>query len=269
LPAISATAARASTCRSISNCSTTTSRSSSSPAATSKRAKTSSSAWSAAPTRSAEWSGLRARVLRLENGPPIGFPVQFRVSGEDLGELRRAAEEVATVMRANPHLQEVSFDWNEMGKVVRIDVDQDRARARHQLAELAAFLNSMLNGISITQMREDDQLIDVVARAAGDERARISALADINIPTASGRYVPLAQLATISYELEDGLIARRNRLPTVTVRADIRDDIQAPVVTAQIDPQLDALRARLPAGFRIEPAAPPRNRPRARTRSRP
>ncbi|EXI77717.1 MAG: Multidrug transporter MdtC [Candidatus Accumulibacter appositus] len=202
---------------------------------------------------SAEWSGLRARVLRLENGPPIGFPVQFRVSGEDLGELRRAAEEVAALMRGNPHLQEVSFDWNEMSKVVRIDVDQDRARALGiSSRQLAAFLNSMLNGISITQMREDDQLIDVIARAAGDERARISALADINIPTASGRYVPLAQLATISYTLEDGLIARRNRLPTVTVRADIRDDIQAPVVTAQIDPQLDALRARLPAGFRIE-----------------
>ncbi|MEF8730642.1 MAG: efflux RND transporter permease subunit [Candidatus Accumulibacter meliphilus] len=202
---------------------------------------------------SAEWSGLRARVQRLENGPPIGFPVQFRVSGKDLGELRRAAEEVATVMRNSPHLQEVSFDWNEMDKVVRVDVDQDRARALGiSSRELAAFLNSMLNGISITQMREDDQLIDVVARAAGDERARISALADINIPTASGRYVPLAQLATIRYELEHGLIARRNRLPTVTVRADIRDDIQAPVATARIDPQLDALRARLPAGFRIE-----------------
>jgi multidrug efflux pump len=179
--------------------------------------------------------------------------VQFRVSGKDLGELRRAAEEVATVMRNSPHLQEVSFDWNEMDKVVRVDVDQDRARALGiSSRELAAFLNSMLNGISITQMREDDQLIDVVARAAGDERARISALADINIPTASGRYVPLAQLATIRYELEHGLIARRNRLPTVTVRADIRDDIQAPVATARIDPQLDALRARLPAGFRIE-----------------
>ncbi|WP_291995211.1 efflux RND transporter permease subunit [Candidatus Accumulibacter sp. ACC003] len=200
-----------------------------------------------------DWSGLRTRVLRLENGPPIGFPVQFRVSGEDLGELRRAAGEVAAVMRANPHLQEVNFDWNEMSKVVRIDIDQDRARALGiSSQELAGFLNSMLTGITITQMREGDQLIDVVARAAGDERARISALADINIHTASGRYVPLAQLARINYALEDGVIARRNRLSTVTVRADIRDGIQAPVVTAQIDPRLDALRARLPAGFRIE-----------------
>ncbi|HPT49511.1 MAG TPA: efflux RND transporter permease subunit [Accumulibacter sp.] len=201
----------------------------------------------------AAWSGLRTRVLRLENGPPVGFPVLFRVSGENIVELRRVAAEVATLMRANPHLKDVNFDWNEMSKTIRIDIDQDRARALGiSSQELSAYLNSMLTGISVTQMREGDQLIDVVARAAGDERARMSALADINIHTASGRYVPLAQVAKITYGLEDGVIARRNRLPTVTVRADIRDDIQAPVVTAQIDPQLDALRATLPTGFLIE-----------------
>ncbi|HMV05764.1 MAG TPA: efflux RND transporter permease subunit [Accumulibacter sp.] len=203
---------------------------------------------------SGEWSGLRTRVLRLENGPPIGFPVQFRVSGENLGELRRTAEEVAAVMRENPHLREVNFDWNEMSKVVRLDIDQDRARALGiSSQELSAFLNSMLSGMTVTQMREGDQLIDVVARAPGDERARLAALAEINIHTAGGRYVPLAQLARIRYELEDGLIARRNRLPTVTVRADIRDGVQAPTVTSEIDPQLDAIRASLPAGFAIEP----------------
>jgi multidrug efflux pump subunit AcrB len=200
-----------------------------------------------------EWSGLRTRVLRLENGPPVGFPVLFRVSGEDLGELRRVAAEVAAVMRTHPYLKEVNFDWNELGKAIRIDIDQDRARALGiSSQELSAFLNSMLNGVAVTQMREGDQLIDVVARAAGDERAQISALADINIHTGSGRYVPLAQLAKISYELEEPVIARRNRLPTVTVRADIRDGMQAPAATAQIDPQLDPLRARLPPGFRIE-----------------
>ena len=101
-------------------------------------------------------------------------------------------------------------------------------------------------------MREGDQLIDIVVRARGDERTRISALADMNVRTANGRYVPLAQVAKIHYELEDGLISRRNRLPTVTVRADIRDNIQAPVVTAQINPQLDSVREKLPPGFRIE-----------------
>jgi multidrug efflux pump subunit AcrB len=200
-----------------------------------------------------QWSGLRTRVLRLENGPPVGFPVVFRVSGDNLAELRRVAAEVAIVMHANPHLKEVNFDWNEMGKAIHIDIDQDRARALGiSSQELATFLDAMLTGVAVTQMREGDQLIDVVARAVGDERAAIGSLADVNIHTRSGRYVPLAQLATISYGLEDGLIARRNRLPTVSVRADIRDHMQAPAVTAQIDPQLDPLRAGLPPGFRIE-----------------
>ncbi len=205
----------------------------------------------------ADWHGglanTRARVLRLENGPPVGFPIQFRVSGENLGELRRAAEAVATVIRANRHVKNVNFDWNEMSKSVRLEVDQDRARALGiSTQELSNSINLMLSGTSITQMREGDQLIDVVVRARGDERTRISALADINIRTASGRYVPLAQVAKIHYELENGLINRRNRLPTVTVRADIRDTMQAPVVAAQINPQLDAVRDTLPPGFQIE-----------------
>ena len=200
-----------------------------------------------------EWSGLRARVLRLENGPPVGFPVQFRVSGEDRVQLRQAAEQVATVMRANPHLKDVNFDWNEMGKSVHLEIDQERARALGiSTQELSSFVGALLNGVAVTQLREGDQLIDVVARAPADERARLSALGDINIRTASGKYVPLAQAVKISYELEDGLIWRRNRLPTVTVRADIRDNTQAPVVTGQINPQLDAVRAQLPPGFRIE-----------------
>jgi multidrug efflux pump len=113
-------------------------------------------------------------------------------------------------------------------------------------------MSLLLSGTSITQMREGDQLIDVVVRAQGDERARLSALSDINIRTSSGKYVPLAQIAKLHYELEDGLINRRNRLPTVIVRADIRDHIQAPVVTAQINPQLDTIRKKLQPGFSIE-----------------
>ncbi|MEI7429770.1 MAG: efflux RND transporter permease subunit [Betaproteobacteria bacterium] len=205
----------------------------------------------------ADWhSGLanaRIRVLRLENGPPVGFPVQFRVSGENIAELRRYAEEVAAIMRANPHLMDVNFDWNEMSKAVRLEIDQDRVRALGiNSLDLSNSINMLLNGLSVTQMREADLLVDVVIRATGDERARLSALADINVRTANGRYVPLAQVAKIHYELEEGLINRRNRLPTVNIRADIRDNIQAPVVSAQIDPLLDAVRAKLPPGFRIE-----------------
>ena len=205
----------------------------------------------------ADWhdglANARVRVLRLENGPPVGFPIQFRVSGENLNELRQAAEQVATIMRANPHVKDVNFDWNEMGKSVRLEIDQDRARALGVSSyDLSNSVNLMLAGASITQVRDGDQLVDVVVRAPSDERARISALADINIRTASGRYVPLAQVAKINYELEDVLINRRNRLPTVTVRADIRDNIQAPVVSAQINPLLNAVREKLPPSFRIE-----------------
>jgi len=200
-----------------------------------------------------EWSSVRARVLRLENGPPVGYPIQFRVSGEDLGALRKAAEDVATVMRANPHTAEVSFDWNEMAKAVHLDVDQDRARALGiNTQDLSFALQTLLVGTSVTQVREGDQLVDVVLRATQADRHGLSALADINVPTTSGRYVSLAQVVKIRYELETGQIWRRNRLPTVTVMADIRDNTQAPVVSAQINPQLDAVRATLPPGFRIE-----------------
>ena len=205
----------------------------------------------------AEWrdglANARIRVLRLENGPPVGYPVQFRISGTDIPALRRSAEEVAKVMRANPQVQNVNFDWNEMSKTAHLEIDQDRARALGvSTLDLSNSLSLLLNGLSVTQLREGDQLVDVVVRAAGDERARLSALADINLRTANGRSVPLAQVAKISYELEDGLIVRRNRLPTVTVRADIRGGVQAPVVSAQINPQLDSVRAQLPPGFRID-----------------
>ena len=198
-------------------------------------------------------ANARLRVLRLENGPPVGFPIQFRVSGDNLIDLRESAEKVAAVMRSNPSVKNVNFDWNEMSKSVRLEIDQDRARALGiSTLDLSNAFKLMLSGTSITQMREGDQLVDVVVRATGDERSRISALADLRVRTSSGRYIPLAQIARIHYELEEGLISRRNRLPTITVRADIRDNIQAPVVAAQINPQLDAVRAKLPQGFRIE-----------------
>ena len=205
-----------------------------------------------------EWhdglANTRIRVVRLENGPPVGYPVQFRVSGEDIDALRRTAEKVAETMRANTHAKDVNFDWNEMSKTVRLNIDQDRARALGvSTTDLSSAVNLLLSGLTVTQYREGDQLIDVVVRAQGDERARLSSLAGINIRTASGRYVPLAQVATLQPVLEDGLIMRRNRLPTITVRADIRDNVQAPVVTAQIDEQLSTVRADLPPGFRIEP----------------
>lgn len=205
----------------------------------------------------AEFPLLRARVLRLENGPPVGFPVQFRVLGPDPAKLRDIAAQVAEVMRANPHTRDVHLDWNEMTKQVRLDVDQDKARALGLSSqELSSYLNTLLAGMAITQFREGDRLIDVVGRAEEKERLKLSALQDLNIHTRDGRYVPLAQVATLHSELEEGIIWRRNRLPTITVRADLRDKTQAPVVSKQIEPALEKLKESLAerygSSYRIE-----------------
>ena len=199
-----------------------------------------------------EFSGLRGRVLRLENGPPVGFPVQFRVSGRDPDTLRRIASEVAAVMRAHPHAKDVHLDWNERIKQVRLRVDQDKARALGiSSQELSLITNNLLNGVAITQFREGDQLIDVMGRAEPGDRERLSRLGDLQVHTRDGRFVPLSQIATLTPELEEGLIWRRDRLPTITVRCDLHEGIQAPTVSAAIDPKLAEIRASLPPGYRI------------------
>ncbi len=200
-----------------------------------------------------DFPGLRASITRLENGPPVGFPVQFRVSGKDVAKLRALAAEVAAVMRENPNVQNVQFDWDELSKVVRVAIDQDKARVAGLTSqEIAAFLNNSLSGTGATTFRERDRAIDVLLRGPGDERAQLRLLADLAIPTRAGRSVPLAQVATIEYGFEEGVIWRRNRLPTITVRANVYGDIQAPVVTAQILPKLEPIRAKLPTGYLLE-----------------
>ncbi|CAG0958643.1 Multidrug resistance protein MdtB [Rhodocyclaceae bacterium] len=196
---------------------------------------------------------LRARVLRLENGPPVGFPVQFRVMGEDIEALRAVAGEVAAVMRGHPSLQDVQFDWNEKIKSVRVEIDQDRARLLGVSSqEVAQALQGWLVGATITQYREGDQLIDVVWRAAGADRDSLDRLPDLDVATANGRHIPLAQVARLKPVLEEGIVWRRDRLPTITVRSDIRGSRQPAAVTADLLPQLEPVRAKLPAGFRIE-----------------
>ncbi len=196
---------------------------------------------------------VRGRVNRLENGPPVGYPVQFRVSGANPETVKSLAAEAAAVVRGNRHVSNVHLDWNERAKVIKLNVDQDKARALNiSSAQLSAILNSILTGYSVTFFREGDKLIEVLARAEAAERIDLAAIGDYNIPLTGGRTVPLSQLVTFSYELEDGVVWRRNRLPTVSVRADIQGSIQAPMVTAQIDPLLNPLRAKLPAGYYIE-----------------
>ncbi|MGA7750363.1 MAG: efflux RND transporter permease subunit [Gallionella sp.] len=199
------------------------------------------------------YSHLRVRVVRLENGPPIGYPVQFRVMGDDLTRLREISEQVATMMRGNEHLQNVNFDWNEKIKSVRVEVNQDRARQLGTSSqEISQALQGWLNGVALTQYRERDQLIDVVWRGDTRETRSLDHLPDLDLPLSGGRHVPLAQVAKLVPVLEEGMIWRRNRLPTMTVRADMADDTQPATVSTQLDAQLDAVRTKLPVGYRIE-----------------
>ncbi|APV50585.1 multidrug transporter AcrB [Betaproteobacteria bacterium GR16-43] len=196
---------------------------------------------------------LRGRVNRLENGPPVGFPVQFRVIGEDKQVIRGIANEVATVMRANPWMRDVNFDWDEPSKVIRLTIDQDRARVLGiSTQELSAFLSTVLSGSPITTYRERDKQVDVVVRGAREERVFMSLLKDLAVPIGRGRTVPLAQIADITYGFEQGIYWRRDRLPVITVRSDLKDGVQAPVVSAQVNEKLEAIRAKLPFGYRID-----------------
>jgi multidrug efflux pump len=205
------------------------------------------------------WSHLRLRVVRLENGPPVGYPVQFRILGEDLAALRGGAESIASVMRAHPNLRNVNFDWNERVKSVRVEIDQARTRALGVSSQdLALTLQGWLVGATVTQFREDDQLIDVVWRAdAGNadgfpDARSLQRLPDLDIVTGSGRHIPLAQVARLVPVLEEGLIWRRDRMPTITVRADIVGSMQPQAASAQLEQQLAPMREKLPPGFRIE-----------------
>ena len=200
-----------------------------------------------------DFSGLRARVLRLENGPPVGYPVQFRISGEDIATVRGLARRAADIVRQNSNVHNVNLDWEEPSKVVRLAIDQERARVLGVSSQdLANFLQSSLSGVPVTYYRERDQLIEVSLRGPADERARLSLLESLAVPTPSGQSVPLSQIATVQYGFEEGIIWRRNRLPTVTVRGDIYGGTTPATVTAQISPQLDTVRAQLPAGYLLQ-----------------
>lgn len=200
-----------------------------------------------------QFSALQFRVTRLENGPPVGYPIQFRVSGEDIGQVQVLAHRVAEKVRGNVHVTNVNLDWDEPSKIIRLHLDQDRARALGvSSAQVAQFLSSSLSGLSVSTYREDNELIEILLRGTGDERQRPDLLASLAIPTPAGS-VPLAQVATLEYGFEDGIIWHRNRLPTVTVRADLADDtLTPPTVVAQIEPTLAQIKASLPEGYLLE-----------------
>ncbi len=201
-------------------------------------------------------SGVRVSINRLENGPPVGFPVQYRVSGFDLDQLHAIGHRIAAVMRTDPSLSNVQLDWEEPSKSIRIHIDQDKARLLGVSSQdISTLLATSLQGTPITQFREGTETISVVLRGAEAERIRLGLLPELALPAANGRNVPLTQVATLEYGFENGLIWRRNRIPTVTVRANLYNlygTVQPAAVVARLKPQIDAIAAELPLGFRLE-----------------
>ncbi|MEB0133874.1 efflux RND transporter permease subunit [Actimicrobium sp. CCC2.4] len=196
---------------------------------------------------------VRGRVKLLPNGPPVPYPVQFRVTGTEVTKVRAIADQVKDIMRTNPNAIGVNDNWNESVKVLRIDLDQEKMRAvgvTSQAVMRAA--NTILTGSTVGQYRDGNRLIDIVVRQPVEERSTISALDQANIPTASGKSVPLSQLARARFVWEPGVIWREGREWAVTVQSDVADGIQGPTVSGQINPKLDVLRASLPAGYKID-----------------
>jgi multidrug efflux pump subunit AcrB len=195
----------------------------------------------------------RLRIDRLNFGPPVGFPVQFRVLGPDSDSVRSVADKVRVAMRANPNTRDVQFDWNEQKKSIRLEVDQDRARSLGLTPQdIAQTLSTLLSGYTVTEYKEGIELVPVVARAVPEERLGLGAFEDLTIPTRSGVAVPVTQVARVHYEFEEPILWRRNRDVVLTVRSDIAPGMQAPDVTAQIQPVIDEISATLPPGMRIE-----------------
>ncbi|MEB3864106.1 efflux RND transporter permease subunit [Acinetobacter sp. IK31] len=196
---------------------------------------------------------VRTRVSLLENGPPVGYPLQYRVSGEDQNLVRQEAQKVAKLMSENPNTTNVHLDWGEPSKIISIQIDQDRARQMGVSSlDLANFINASITGSAIEQYREKRELIEIRLRGDQAERVEVASLASLAVPTTNRTTVPLAQIAKIEYKFEDGLIWHRNRLPTITVRADIRTQLQPATVVGELAESMDKLRAELPSGYLVE-----------------
>ncbi|MGZ9060147.1 MAG: efflux RND transporter permease subunit, partial [Burkholderiaceae bacterium] len=199
-----------------------------------------------------EFEQAMARVSPLELGPPVGWPLKFRVSGPDPAKVRDLAHSFASLLGNTPHARNINFDWNEPSKLVRVEVDQDRARTLGISSQfLSETINSVLSGTNVTQLRDSIYLIDIVARALPDERAKLETLRSLMIETSSGRSVPLEQVAKFSYGLEPPLIWRRHRLPTVTVQAETAAGVEAATVVRKLDSDIASFKAKLPPGYDV------------------
>ncbi len=206
-----------------------------------------------------EFPEARGRVKLLPNGPPVPYPVQFRVIGSDPAVLRQRADEVKTVMRANTHMIGVNDNWNESVKAVRLEIDQEKARTLGVSSQsIAQAARTMFTGTTVGQYREGDRLIDIVLRQSQDERDTISGIANAYLPTASGRSIPLTQIAQPVFSWEPGVMWRSGRDYAITVQGDLVEGMQGATITEQLLPELRTLEARWQAtggnGVRIEVA---------------
>ena len=196
--------------------------------------------------------GTDTLVKLLEVGPPVGRPVQYRLGGPDIAKVRELSQRLAAIVRSNPHLDNVVFDWMEPARVVKVDVLQDKARQLGITSEdIATTLNGVLDGTSITQVRDSIYLVNVVGRATSPERASIDTLRDLQLIGLGGQSVPLGAVATLHYEMEQPTIWRRSRIPTITLKASILDTAQPKTVVDQLAPQVAEFAKGLPAGYSV------------------
>ena len=200
----------------------------------------------------AEFPELRARVKLLPNGPPVAYPVQFRIVGEDVTTLRQFAEEAKALMRAHPDMTGINDNWNESVKAIRLQVDQDKARALGVTTQSIAQASRILtSGATVGQYREGDRLIDITLRAPQSERLTLEALDNAYVPTATGRMVPVLQVAKPKLVWEPGVLWRDGRHFAITVQGDVREGVQGPTVSSVLWPKMQELQSRMPTGYRV------------------
>ncbi|MEZ5901389.1 MAG: efflux RND transporter permease subunit [Hyphomicrobiaceae bacterium] len=200
-----------------------------------------------------DFPDLVTRVYPLELGPPVGWPVQYRLVGPDVDKLRDLSADLANVVASNPETRRVSFDWNQPARRMVIRIDQDQARRIGYSSEaLAGVLNTIISGTRVTQLRDGIYLVDVVARASQEDRVALDNLQTLQVPLPNGRTVPLAQFATFVADQEQPVVWRRGRIPTLTVQADVAPGALAEGIVSDLEAPIAELNSRLPAGYRIE-----------------
>lgn len=200
-----------------------------------------------------DFVGVGSFVHTLELGPPVGQPLQYRVSGPNIDLMRKYSIDLASVLDANPNVGETIFNWNEPGKVLRIDIAQDKARQFGLSSEdVAHVMNSIVSGAAVSQVKDNIYLINIVGRANSNERGTPETLLNLQITTPSGTSIPLLAFATVRYELEQPLIWSRDRIPTLTLKASVRGSMQPTDLVKVLKPEVDKFAANLPEGYNVQ-----------------